>query len=67
MPAATLPVEEFVERYEKPGVPVILTGLTDDWPASKLWTDAYLIDKYGDHKFKVGMTGSQQHCDDVKA
>ena len=36
--ASTLSYEEFVERYEKPLKPVILTGLTNDWPATSKWT-----------------------------
>ncbi|KAL6782722.1 hypothetical protein ACKKBG_A07875 [Auxenochlorella protothecoides x Auxenochlorella symbiontica] len=52
--ARSLTAEEFAVRFESPGVPVILTGLTRDWPASREWTDARLLERYGDHRFKVG-------------
>lgn len=51
--ASSLSHEEFVERFERPGVPVIITGLTDAWPASKLWTDERLLREFGEHRFKV--------------
>lgn len=51
--ARSLTVEEFAARFEGPGIPVILTGLTDDWPAGREWTDARLLERFGDHRFKV--------------
>ena len=35
--AADLTVDEFVERFERPGTPVILTGLTAHWKATNKW------------------------------
>ena len=32
-----LTVDEFIERYEKGSKPVIITGVTDEWPAKKEW------------------------------
>jgi len=29
---------EFIERYEKPNVPVVIVGATKDWPANEAWT-----------------------------
>ena len=50
--------EEFVERFEKPRVPCILTDAMDDWPASgpgpREWTWDNLRDRFALHKFKVG-------------
>lgn len=31
-------IEEFRERFEKPGVPCIITGLTNNWAAQTKWT-----------------------------
>jgi len=36
--ASRMTVEEFVERYERVGKPVILTGLMDQWLAWEKWT-----------------------------
>lgn len=33
----SLTTQEFIERYEKKSKPVILTGVTDNWPATKNW------------------------------
>ncbi len=42
-----------MERYEQPRIPVVITGLTDAWPATHAWTPAALRAEYGDHRFKV--------------
>ena len=44
---------EFVERYEQPGVPVILTGMVGKWAASTDWTRARLLERFGDVEFRV--------------
>ncbi|GLC61317.1 hypothetical protein PLESTB_001742800 [Pleodorina starrii] len=46
--------EEFAERFERPRIPVVITGLADDWPAFRDWTPERLRQLYGEHKFKVG-------------
>ncbi|KAK5984042.1 hypothetical protein GCK32_021564, partial [Trichostrongylus colubriformis] len=33
-----MPVEEFREKYEKPRIPCMITGLTDKWKAQQNWT-----------------------------
>ena len=45
--------EEFVQLYEKPGIPVVITGLQDAWQAQRLWNKADLVQRFGNHKFKV--------------
>ena len=45
---------EFVERFEAPKLPVVITGLCDGWPAAREWAPEALLARYGDHKFKVG-------------
>jgi cupin-like protein len=39
--------EEFWERYAIPGVPVVLEGLADAWPARSLWTFDFFRQNYG--------------------
>ena len=29
---------EFVERFEKPNLPVVIRGAMEDWPANRRWT-----------------------------
>lgn len=45
--------EQFVERFEAPQMPVVITGLTGAWPAEQQWTPQQLLAQYGNHKFKV--------------
>ncbi|PNH12602.1 Bifunctional arginine demethylase and lysyl-hydroxylase JMJD6 [Tetrabaena socialis] len=44
--------QQFVERYERPRIPVVITGLADEWPAGREWTPERLAQVYGSHKFK---------------
>eukprot|EP00041_Stephanoeca_diplocostata_P016878 m.334760 g.334760 ORF g.334760 m.334760 type:complete len:477 (+) comp20514_c0_seq3:151-1581(+) len=46
--------EEFIERFEKPGRPVIIQGAFDGCKAKHRWTLAKLNKRFGDTKFKVG-------------
>ena len=46
-------LEEFVERYERPKVPVVITGLCEGWRACSEWSEEALLQRFGDHKFKV--------------
>ena len=39
----------FEREYRRPGRPVILTGLMDDWPARR-WTLASLRSRYGERR-----------------
>lgn len=48
-----LTVEQFVDRYERPRIPVVITGLCDGWRAASAWRQPDLLERYGDHKFKV--------------
>ena len=53
--AASLSVEEFAERFEASGRPVVLTDATDHWPARHKWGFEQLRARYGDHTgFHVG-------------
>lgn len=31
-------VEEFIEKFEKPYLPVVITGVTNNWKANYKWT-----------------------------
>ncbi|KAL0050644.1 hypothetical protein WJX82_004027 [Trebouxia sp. C0006] len=46
--------ETFVELYERPRIPVVITGLQESWKAQQLWNQADLSRRFGNHKFKVG-------------
>ena len=52
-------MEEFVERFERPRLPVVITGLCDTWRAAKDWNEETLLQRYGDHKFKVDARSAQ--------
>lgn len=41
--APDTPPDVFLERYFEPNVPAIITGVTDGWPASRIWTRPYLL------------------------
>ena len=43
----------FVQLYEKPRIPVVITGLQDSWRAQQLWNTADLERRFGEHKFKA--------------
>lgn len=46
-----------MERFERPRLPVIITGLTQDWPAAQAWAPEQLAARFGEHKFKVELEG----------
>ena len=56
----SLSCEEFVERYERPGVPVIITGCVTQWPAFTEWTAARLEERFGDVSFRVSATRDER-------
>ena len=46
-------MEQFVARFERPRIPVVITGLCDGWRAGQAWQQQDLLQHYGEHKFKV--------------
>lgn len=47
-------LEEFIKRYEKPGKPIVIKGVQDNWRARSKWTISKLGKKYRNQKFKCG-------------
>ncbi|VDO12293.1 unnamed protein product, partial [Brugia timori] len=52
--ASKITVEEFAEKYELRHVPVVLTGLTTCWSATRKWSIPMLLKKYRNQRFKCG-------------
>ena len=44
---------EFAEKYVLPRKPIVLRGVVNSWPATKLWTDEYLKEHYGDMEMRL--------------
>lgn len=44
----TLTKEEFVQNYYRPQIPVLLEGLTKDWPAYEKWNLDYIQQRAGE-------------------
>ncbi|KAJ1973552.1 hypothetical protein H4R35_004059 [Dimargaris xerosporica] len=49
-----LSLDDFMARYEKPSLPVIITDVVTQWPAFQKWSDPhYLLKRYGDAVFRA--------------
>eukprot|EP00794_Sanderia_malayensis_P016766 gene16766-18460_t len=46
--------DEFVEKFDKPKIPVVMTHVQDHWMAGKKWRVERLLKKYRNQRFKVG-------------
>ncbi|KAG2387256.1 hypothetical protein C9374_001588 [Naegleria lovaniensis] len=51
--ADSITYEEFLERYAKFQVPVIITGALNTWKAMENWKFDKFLDKYGEVEFKT--------------
>eukprot|EP01064_Diplonema_japonicum_P015072 TRINITY_DN2283_c1_g1_i1.p1 TRINITY_DN2283_c1_g1~~TRINITY_DN2283_c1_g1_i1.p1 ORF type:complete len:499 (+),score=77.50 TRINITY_DN2283_c1_g1_i1:77-1498(+) len=49
--ARALTKQQFVEQYEAPGIPVVLTDLVTEWDCFKKWDPQYLS-RWGDKEFQ---------------
>ncbi|XP_070541818.1 uncharacterized protein [Ptychodera flava] len=45
--------EDFYQHFVSKHRPALFKGMAKHWPAYKLWTDEYLLEKYGDLQFKM--------------
>ncbi|KAI8826462.1 hypothetical protein BJ741DRAFT_571205 [Chytriomyces cf. hyalinus JEL632] len=45
---------DFVVRFERDGVPAVLTGVVRDWDAQREWTPQRLLERFHGEKFKIG-------------
>jgi hypothetical protein len=45
---SNISVVEFIDQYERPNRPVIITDAVTQWPAYKLWKKEYLLEHHGD-------------------
>lgn len=50
----TVSHEEFVDKYESRGIPVVVTNSQNEWAATHKWTLEKLNKKYHNQKFKCG-------------
>jgi hypothetical protein len=51
---ADLSVEEFIEKYEKLGKPVVIKGIAKSWTGYNTWTRECLLQNYAHSKFRTG-------------
>ena len=51
---AGISLEDFIEEYEKPGIPVLLTDITEKWKAASAWAKEHLLERHGDAMFRTG-------------
>lgn len=49
----SLSVEDFINNYEKPNIPVVIKNGISDWPAFSKWDKEYLINSCGNYKFRA--------------
>ncbi|CAG8791379.1 3680_t:CDS:1, partial [Acaulospora morrowiae] len=49
----SLSLDEFINKYAKPNLPVIITDVVTQWPAFRKWSMEYLVEKYGDIVFRA--------------
>jgi histone arginine demethylase JMJD6 len=52
--ALRLSEREFIERYERPAIPVVICDLTRNWPGAGKWTPQKLCSRFRNQPFKCG-------------
>ncbi len=53
--------KEFAERFERPELPVIVTGAIRQWPAIRRWSTEYLAQKLGTVEVQYKVSATHQH------
>ncbi|CAG8460494.1 3654_t:CDS:2 [Acaulospora colombiana] len=48
-----LSLDDFINRYAKTNLPVIITDVVTKWPAFGKWSMEYLVEKYGEILFRA--------------
>ncbi len=61
--ATSFTTQEFSDRYQAPGIPVIVQGLLDEEPA---WNLDFLCQALGDHVFPVRRYGQERYQQDKR-
>jgi hypothetical protein len=51
--AADLSATDFVEKYEKLNIPLVITDAVKDWPAFEKWSTEYIVQSFGDAKMRA--------------
>ena len=51
--ADSITAHDFAHKYILPRKPIVFRNIAKQWPAFKLWTDAYLSEKYGDMEVRL--------------
>eukprot|EP00050_Salpingoeca_kvevrii_P013581 m.29581 g.29581 ORF g.29581 m.29581 type:complete len:509 (-) comp5111_c0_seq2:77-1603(-) len=51
---SNLSLAEFIEQYEKPNKPVVITDVVTSWPAFGKWSPASLRERFGTVLFEAG-------------
>ena len=51
---ADMDVREFIAQYDEKRTPAVLTGYTQQWPAYKRWSPAYLMASYPEARLNAG-------------
>ncbi|CAO3600503.1 unnamed protein product [Absidia cylindrospora] len=49
-----VPKQEFIDKYEAPNIPVVITHATDHWKANQNWTEQNFLARYSKDLYKVG-------------
>lgn len=49
--------KEFVEKYQKPGIPVILENVTEAWKSNKMFTPEFFRENFGERTGKHSSRG----------